>query len=184
MWTSLTNTNFDDIWPSALSQRNVLGDFISVYCLETMMDGLQDILGAAATAALLTHAGRLQGGALIEEWTSVGLRPCQLTGLFNTVLGYDGLRLCRVEHIDEDDTEHWVHLQVSNIIGEHPHHHGKNTIIYYSEDTEEIPVSLYPFTLGILWGVLEKLTGRSYHAQSDLEFVEDIVVFSFHINNL
>jgi hypothetical protein len=82
--------------------REQLGDFSSIICLKAMITGMEDALGAKATAIALTTAGRTRGRKLATE---LGLRGCADMSLaaakLREALGPEGTRLLIIEKIEQ-----------------------------------------------------------------------------------
>lgn len=88
-------------------KRTDLGDFNSIVCFKAVITGMEDMLGAKATAISLKGAGRRRGAQLAE---SLGFTRGQadlgdlttVAELLNTALGVNGTRLCAVDDIKTD----------------------------------------------------------------------------------
>jgi len=88
-------------------QREELGNYNSTVCFKAVVTGMEDVLGAQATAIALRSAGRKRG---VELALSLGLSKGSgslndLAGLatkLNDAVGLNGTRLCAVDKIDVD----------------------------------------------------------------------------------
>ena len=125
--------------------RAELGDFSSVVCLKAIITGMEDILGVQATAVSLTSAGRIRGQEVFAQLGSVdGDSLDSVAERLDSVLGRDGTRLCLIESIERDGGALVVRtLETVCSAGEPEGSDRKCT-----------------YTLGVVWGALEKVLER------------------------
>ena len=139
-----------------MALRDELGDFSSVVCLKAIITGTEDILGERATAVALTNAGRIRGRELAAELGLDAGAPLEriATGLC-AALGGSGTRLCIVDAIE---------LEGEQIVAR-----TRETVCSAGEAPGSARRCTY--TLGVIWGALESLTGkrlRGRHVESVL----------------
>jgi predicted hydrocarbon binding protein len=126
--------------------RFQLGDFSSIICLKAMIIGMEDALGAKATAIALTTAGRKRGKDLVKSLNLSGSKGSleDISSELRAALGEGGTRLCIINKIESTDE------------------------VFKAYITEDICTSGEPdgsdrkclFTLGAVWGALEEITGK------------------------
>jgi predicted hydrocarbon binding protein len=148
--------------------RSQLGDFSSIICLKAMIIGMEDALGAKATAIALTTAGRKRGKDLVKSLGLTGTSASleDVSARLQAALGEQGTRLCIINKIEKD---------------------GDSVKAYITEDvcTSGEPAGSDRkclFTLGAIWGALEEITGQRMqgkHTESVLQGAEHNVL-EFH----
>jgi predicted hydrocarbon binding protein len=125
--------------------REQLGDFSSIICLKAIITGMEDALGEKATAISLIAAGRTRGKKLVEQ---LGLERTKdlesATQALAEALGSTGTRLLIIEKIVQDETSIKVYT--------------RETICSAGEPQGS--TRQCTFTLGAVWGALEKVLGR------------------------
>jgi len=90
---------------SEIYERTELGNFNSVVCFKAVVTGMEDVLGAQATAIALRSAGRQRG---VNLALSLGLSRgsgsmkdlASLAAKLDAAVGVNGTRLCAVDKID------------------------------------------------------------------------------------
>ena len=139
-----------------MTVRDELGDFSSVVCLKAIMTGMEDILGERATALALTNAGRIRGREVAAGLEREGDEALErLLARFSEALGAAGTRLCIVDAIEREGQELVART--------------RETVCSYGEPAGSERRCTY--TLGVVWGALELLTGtrlRGRHVESVL----------------
>jgi hypothetical protein len=133
--------------------RSELGDFANISQLKSIVFGLEAALGEKTAAVALTSAGRNRGR---EDAATLGYRVGQyepqqtqeLTTAVNRVVGLEGSRLCKIARIDLEGST----LQV----------HTTETVCSAGEPAGASRKCTY--TLGVVHGIVEFLTGRKYFA--------------------
>ena len=126
--------------------RPQLGEFISIVCFKSVITGMEEALGAKATAIALMAAGRVRGKNLVTE---LGLANASadfstIAQQLNRAVGSEGTRLATVDEI----------VRSGDIIR-----------VYCSETvctTGEPQGSdrKCTFTMGAIWGALSEITGQ------------------------
>jgi predicted hydrocarbon binding protein len=131
--------------------RPTLGDFNSIICFKAVITGMEDALGEKATMIALTAAGRSRGKQLAQELglanTSIALD--ELASKLSHALGVNGTRLCLVEKIVDEGNVFKVYTN--------------ETVCSAGEVLgSERKCS---FTLGAIWGALEKTMGKRFQGK-------------------
>lgn len=123
--------------------RPELGDFSSIACFKSVIEGVENALGEKATAISLLAAGRDRGKNLAQELELVGLSISldEVTARLNQVLGKQGTRLCIIEKVVQDGEVVKVYTAETVCSAGEPQGSSRNAT----------------FTLGTIWGVLEQL---------------------------
>lgn len=137
--------------------RKELGDFSSIVCFKSVIQGMEDALGEKATAIALTTAGRLRGKKMAEELGLSGsLDSLESVGAkLSLALGKEGTRLCILHKIVQDGDV--IKAYTSETVcsaGEPPNSERKCT-----------------FTMGAIWGALEQVLEHRFkgvHTESVL----------------
>ncbi len=129
--------------------RPELGNFSSIVCFKSVITGMEDALGEKATAISLIAAGRARGKKLAHELglTSQSLSLEDVTQRMSQALGKDGTRLCLIEKI----------VQSGDLIKVY------TTETLCSTGEEEGSSRKCTFTMGAVWGALEKILGKRLH---------------------
>ncbi|HEY9623415.1 MAG TPA: hypothetical protein V6C78_23865 [Crinalium sp.] len=132
--------------PVANGLRTELGDFSSIVCFKAIVTGTEDALGEKAAAIALMAAGRSRGKQVAQQLglTGKSITFEEMVPLLQSVLGKDGTRLCIVDKIAA--------------IGDSIQVHCRETICS-SGEPQGSPRQL-TFTLGVVQGVLEQVTGK------------------------
>ncbi|HSI83493.1 MAG: hypothetical protein ACAI35_25420 [Candidatus Methylacidiphilales bacterium] len=150
-----------------MSLRNTLGDFNSILCFKAVITGVEDTLGDGA-AVVFTRAGKVRGCSVAKELGLSGKNPApaEIARTLDSVLGKDGTRLCAVKSVKdmggtiEIETQETV-CSAGEVLGSD---------------------RMCTFTLGVIWGALEEITGYSLegkHTKSVLRGAEsDVFVFT------
>ncbi len=126
--------------------RENLGDFSSIVCLKAMIVGMEEALGDKATAIALTSAGRARGRRLVEDLNLVGTTSSldEIAAQMAKALGEEGTRLLILDKIEQNGEELRAYVRETVCsAGEVQGSERKCT-----------------FTLGAVWGALEKVTGK------------------------
>ncbi|MBH8565772.1 hydrocarbon-binding protein [Nostoc sp. CENA67] len=137
--------------------RKELGDFNSIVCFKSVIQGMEDALGEKATAIALTTAGRLRGKKLAEDLGLSGSLDSldSIAAKLSLALGKEGTRLCIVHKIvSEGEVIKAYTSETVCLAGEAPNSERKCT-----------------FTMGAIWGALEQVLGhrfRGVHTESVL----------------
>lgn len=125
--------------------REQLGDFSSIVCLKAIITGMEDALGEKATAISLIAAGRTRGKKLVEQ---LGLERTKdlesATQALAEALGPSGTRLLIIEKIVQNETSIKVYTQETVCSAGEPQGSPRQCT----------------FTLGAVWGALEKILGK------------------------
>ncbi len=136
--------------------RQELGDFSSIVCFKAAITGMEDALGDKATAIALTTAGRSRGKKLAQDLGLEGSTASWdlVASKLGHALGKDGTRLCIINQIVED---------------------GEVIKVYTSEtlcsaDEELGSERKCTFTMGAVWGALEKVLNKRLQGKQT-EFV-------------
>ncbi len=141
---------------SALRQE--LGDFSSILCFKALITGMEDALGEKATSIAVIAAGRTRGKCLAQELDLVNSKDSfdEVAQKMNLALGKEGTRLCVIEKIFPEGDAIKVYTS--------------ETLCSAGEAQGSSRKSTY--TLGAVWGVLEKILGkrlRGVHTESVLQ---------------
>ena len=131
--------------------RKNLGNFSSIVCFKAVITGMEDALGEKATAIALTAAGRTRGKNLIGELGLCGknLSWEEISAQLDKALGQEGTRLCLVHKIEQiDDIIRAYISETISSAGEPPGSSRKCS-----------------YTLGAIWGALEKLLGKKLYGK-------------------
>lgn len=137
--------------------RQELGDFNSIICFKSVIQGMEDALGEKATAIAITTAGRLRGKKMAEELGLSGSLDSleSIASKLSLALGKEGTRLCILHKIVQDGDV--IKAYTSETVcsaGEPPNSERKCT-----------------FTMGAIWGALEQVLGHRFkgvHTESVL----------------
>ncbi|NEP19364.1 MAG: hypothetical protein F6J97_21135 [Leptolyngbya sp. SIO4C1] len=126
--------------------RTELGDFSSIICFKAAVTGIEDALGEKAAKIALMTAGRARGKRLASE---LGLSQSttdykKITQQIQSALGKNGTRLCLVDKIEAVGSQILAHC--------------RETICSSGEEPGS-PREL-SYTLGVMQGVLEEVTGH------------------------
>ena len=126
--------------------RPELGNFSSIVCFKAVITGMEDALGEKATAIALIAAGRARGKKLAQDLGLVGSNMSldDAASKLSHALGKEGTRLCKVEKIVEEGDLIKVYT--------------KETVCSAGEAQGSSRTCT--FTMGAVWGALEKLTGK------------------------
>ena len=129
----------------ATELRPELGNFSSIVCFKAVITGMEDALGEKATSIALIAAGRARGKGLAGELGLTDALPLtDVAEKMSHALGKDGTRLCKVDKIEaEGDTIKVYASETLCSAGESDGSPRKCT-----------------FTLGAVWGAMEKITGK------------------------
>jgi len=139
--------------------RDELGGFSSVVCLKAIVTGMEDALGDKATAIALIAAGRARGRQVVEQLELVDKKDCSLPDVrekVSTALGKEGTRLLILHKIEAVDGGYETY--------------STETICSAGEPLQGSERKC-TFTLGVLQGVLESISGerlRGKHTESVL----------------
>lgn len=134
-----------------MTLRTELGDFSSIICLKSIISGMEDALGEKATAIALIAAGRARGKSLAAalDLTHRNHSLDQLTALVAEALGEKGTRLLILDRIEPTDDGFSVYT--------------RETVCSAGEALGS--QRCCTFTLGVIQGVLEAITGQRYHGR-------------------
>lgn len=126
--------------------RQELGDFSSIVCLKAVITGVEETLGAKATAIVLITAGRVRGKKLAEDLGLVGssISLDEMAQKIRQALGKDGTRLCTIEKVVQNGDVIKVYILETVCSAGEAQGSSRNCT----------------FTLGVVWGVLEQVTGK------------------------
>jgi predicted hydrocarbon binding protein len=148
--------------------RPTLGNFSSIACFKSAILGMEDALGPKATAIAMTTAGRARGKKLATE-LGISIETTSLEDIASKIrfaLGIDGTRLCTVEKITQDGDQLTAYISESLCSAGEPQGSDRKCT----------------FTLGAVWGALEKAYGKrlqGVHAESVLRGgSHDVFVFT------
>ncbi|MCS6812661.1 MAG: hypothetical protein NZ772_03695 [Cyanobacteria bacterium] len=133
------------VMPVASQFRSELGDFTSIICFKAIITGVEEALGEKAAAIALIAAGRNRGKQVADQigCTGQGISDT-VTSLLQKVLGKEGTRLCIIDKIVEADGVIKVYARET---------------ICSAGEPQGSPRKL-SYTLGVLQGVLEQVTGK------------------------
>ncbi|HSI84913.1 MAG: hypothetical protein ACAI35_07770 [Candidatus Methylacidiphilales bacterium] len=151
-----------------MSIRNTLGDFNSILCFKAVITGVEDTLGSDGAAVVFTRAGRVRGSSVAREMGLSGknIPLSEIAETLNGALGKDGTRLCAVKSVREAGNT----IEVETV----------ETVCSAGEALGSDRNCT--FTLGVIWGALEEVTGQSFeakHTASVLRGAEsDLFVFN------
>ena len=123
--------------------RPELGDFSSITCFRSLVNGLQEALGEKAALIAATAAGRARGKQLAETLGLAGTDPDleKATLSLQQALGADGTKLCLIDKIEAVENGYRVYC--------------RETICSAGEEQgSSAPLS---FTLGAIQGALESM---------------------------
>jgi len=139
--------------------RQELGDFSSIVCLKAIVVGVEEALGAKASAIALVTAGRQYGKQLAEDLglanTGGELSLDDVTEKVRHALGREGTRLCIVDKIAQEGESYKVYTRET---------------VCTSGEAEDSSRQC-TFTLGAIQGFLEAFLGkrlRGKHTESVL----------------
>jgi len=138
--------------------RDELGGFSSVACLKAIVVGMEDALGDKATAIALIAAGRARGRQVVEQLELID-KEFSLSDVcekVSTALGKEGTRLLILHKIEAVDDGYKTY--------------STETICSAGEPLQGSERKC-TFTLGVLQGVLESISGerfRGKHTESVL----------------
>lgn len=138
----------------ATYQRDELGDFSSIVCFKSVITGMEDMLGAQATAIALKAAGRKRGADLcaslgMEKGSGTRADLGALASELDGALGTSGTRLCHVDRIERSDD--LIKVYTSETI--------------CSAGEEMGSARTCTFTLGAIHGALEYLLGERFRPE-------------------
>ncbi|MCF6297224.1 MAG: hypothetical protein L3J08_04445 [Flavobacteriaceae bacterium] len=131
---------------SDINLRKSLGNFNSIICLKALITGLEDVLGKSGAYANLIFAGRIRGSGLVKDLDlSNTKKPLEeWSQLIKDALGVDGTRLCIIKKIEIDGGILRTYLE--------------ETVCSAGE--EKGSSRKVSFTLGVIQGALEEVTGK------------------------
>ncbi|MBE9183108.1 hydrocarbon-binding protein [Oculatella sp. LEGE 06141] len=131
--------------------RPKLDDYGSIICTKAIILGMEDALGAKATAIALTAAGRKRGKELVQSLglskTSASLE--EVTAKLQAALGEQGTRLCLINKIEQTDDGFTVYVTEDICTSGEPQGSDRKCL----------------FTLGAVWGALEELVGKRFQGK-------------------
>ena len=133
-----------------MSIRKNLGDFNSILCFKAVISGVEDTLGDGA-AVVFARAGKVRGSNVVKALGISGKNPppAEIARTLDAVLGKDGTRLCAVKTVR--DTSSGLEVET------------EETVCSAGEELGSDRVCT--FTLGVIWGALEEMTGQSFEAK-------------------
>jgi hypothetical protein len=149
--------------------RQELGNFASITCFKAMVQGLEAVLGPKGAHIALVMAGHHRGQQLA---TLLELQPCygsvdEVTELVRYSLGKQGSRLCLVNKIKVMPNGYRVYCSETLCSAGEP-----------AGSTRKLG-----YTLGVLQGVLEAVSGRRLRGQQVASVLQgstqDILEFIF-----
>jgi hypothetical protein len=84
-----------------MSNRQELGEFISVKCFKAVIAGMEDLLGKEGTAAALISAGRKRGETVAKDSGMAGAKPevAKVAETMNGAVGAKGTCLCVIAEV-------------------------------------------------------------------------------------
>lgn len=130
--------------------RKDLGDFSSIVCLKAIVTGLEAVMGVQAARGNLILAGRRRGRKLVDDLNlKLTAKPLEeWSMLIGDALGKSGTRLCTIVNVEQNDD-----IINVDLLG---------TVCSAGEE-QGSPRQL-TFTLGVIQGALEEVTGRRMRA--------------------
>ena len=126
--------------------RQEMGDFTSIICLKAIITGMESVVGDKTAAIALTAAGRERGKKLAQELglANASISLDEVARKMGLALGRDGTRLCKINKI----------VQEGDVIKAYT----SETLCSAGEVLGS--ARSCTFTLGVVLGALEQLTGK------------------------
>lgn len=149
--------------------RKELGEFSSIVCLKAMISGIESIVGAMAIKGSLVLAGRKRGQKVAQ---ALGLsntdKPVEVwSKAIADVLGKSGTKLCILNEVQLESE--LIRVSLSDTMCSSGEEMGSSRVL--------------DFTLGVIQGALEEVTGKKMRGKQVSSVLRggnyDIVEYTF-----
>jgi len=129
-------------------ERSDLGDFNSIVCFRAVIIGIEDALGPTRASTVLKRVGKARGGKLAASLGLMGtnIPPEELAKKLDAALGETGTKLCKVVAGRREGDK--VFIETAETVCSAGERMGSERQC--------------TFTLGVIWGALETVTGEDF----------------------